>query len=198
MPARDDDHAASLGERGYKEAWSPFGDPDAQDADPEVRSRFFGKYRGVVENNIDPLGRGRLLVKVADPLGLISTNWAMPCVPFAGPMMNAYSRPLPGTGVWVEFEQGDPQRPIWTGFFWGAPHTLGVAAEAAQAAAPVVPVITLETGKNGITISEVPLGPYGGLSLRVGTTTIVLTEAGVMITAPAFVVNGTALVVTGP
>jgi Type VI secretion system/phage-baseplate injector OB domain len=205
VPATNDQD--SLGESGYREAWSPFGDPDARDPDPEVRSRFFGKYRGTVMNNKDPLNRGRLLVQVVDVLGLGSSSWAMPCVPFAGLAMGSFSCPLPGTGVWVEFEQGDPQKPIWTGCFWGPPHTMGLAGEAAFALpfVPAPPVITLETGKNGISISEVPLGLLGSVNIRCGATSIMMTDAALVITAPAvaittaaFTVNKTALVVAGP
>src|SRR5262249_36988158 len=44
--------------------------------------------------------------------------WAMPCVPYAGDGVGFYSLPEQGTGVWVEFEGGDPSYPVWTGFFW--------------------------------------------------------------------------------
>ena len=37
-----------LGHSGYMESFNPFGEPAAQDPDPEVRKRFFGKYRGSV------------------------------------------------------------------------------------------------------------------------------------------------------
>ena len=201
-PQPKDPH--SLGAHGYKEGWGPFGDPDAQDPDPEVRTRFFGKYRGTVMNAVDPLGKGRLLVQVVDVFGPLISNWAMPCVPFAGLAMGAYARPIKGTGVWVEFEQGDPQMPIWTGFFWGPPLTMGTAGKAAQAV-PETPVVTLETVTSGISISDIPLGPLGNLSIRCGPVSIMMTPATVSITAPAvsirtplFSVNGTALTVTGP
>jgi uncharacterized protein involved in type VI secretion and phage assembly len=83
-----------------------------------VRGRYFGKYRGTVEGNADETQRGRLLVKVPAVLGDLKV-WAMPCVPYAGDAVGFYSLPKQGTGVWVEFEAGDPSYPIWTGFFWG-------------------------------------------------------------------------------
>jgi len=79
---------------------------------------FFGKYRGVVADNDDPTGRGRLLIKVPAVMGG-EPVWAMPCVPYAGTNMGLYMMPEPGTGVWVEFEAGDPSYPIWVGCFWG-------------------------------------------------------------------------------
>lgn len=83
-----------------------------------VRGHFFGKYRGTVSDNDDPTSRGRLKVKVPAVLGDVEV-WAMPCVPYAGNGVGFYSLPEPDTGVWIEFEAGDPSYPIWTGCFWG-------------------------------------------------------------------------------
>ena len=82
-----------------------------------IRTRHFGKYRGVVTDNADPTSRGRLKVKVPAVLGELEV-WALPCVPYAGKGVGFYSLPEAGTGVWVEFEAGDPSYPIWTGCFW--------------------------------------------------------------------------------
>lgn len=81
--------------------------------------RFFGKYRGKVANNIDPLYRGRLQVSVPSILGDNNLSWAMPCVPYAGKNVGFYAMPSINTNVWVEFEEGDPDYPIWSGCFWG-------------------------------------------------------------------------------
>ena len=82
-----------------------------------VRGHFFGKYRGTVSDNDDPSKVGRLKVKVPAVLDDVEV-WAMPCVPYAGDGVGFYSLPEAGTGVWVEFEAGDPSYPVWTGFFW--------------------------------------------------------------------------------
>src|SRR5688500_12525 len=84
-----------------------------------MEGKYYGKHRGLVLNNIDPMQKARLLVQVPDVLGLGTSSWAMPCVPIAGPQMGVYVVPLIGSGVWVEFEGGDPDYPIWTGGFWG-------------------------------------------------------------------------------
>jgi uncharacterized protein involved in type VI secretion and phage assembly len=83
-----------------------------------VRSHFFGKYRGIVSDTADPTERGRLKVRVPAVLGDLEV-WAMPCVPYAGEGVGFYALPNAGTGVWVEFEGGDPSYPVWTGCFWG-------------------------------------------------------------------------------
>ena len=82
-----------------------------------IRNRYFGKYRGTVADNNDPTSRGRLKVRVPAVLGDLEV-WAIPCVPYAGNGVGFYSLPESGTGVWVEFEAGDPSYPIWTGCFW--------------------------------------------------------------------------------
>jgi Type VI secretion system/phage-baseplate injector OB domain len=82
-----------------------------------VRNRYFGKYRGLVTDNNDPTNRGRLKVRVQAVLGDLEV-WAMPCVPYAGDQVGSYTLPASGSGVWVEFEGGDPSYAVWTGWFW--------------------------------------------------------------------------------
>ena len=82
-----------------------------------VRYRHFGKYRGTVTDNADPTNRARLKVRVPAVLGDLEL-WAMPCVPYAGDKVGFFFMPEAGTGVWVEFEAGDPSYPVWSGFFW--------------------------------------------------------------------------------
>ncbi|WP_433796245.1 phage baseplate assembly protein V [Actinoplanes sp. CA-252034] len=82
-----------------------------------VRHRHFGKFRGTVTDNVDSTSRGRLKVRVPAVLGELE-SWAMPCVPYAGVKVGLFLMPETGTGVWVEFEAGDPSYPIWSGFFW--------------------------------------------------------------------------------
>jgi hypothetical protein len=84
-----------------------------------LRRRYFGKHRGMVVSNNDPVRLGRLKVTVD---GIIDSGglWAWPCVPYAGPRVGFYCLPPEGALVWVEFEGGDPSFPIWTGCLWAA------------------------------------------------------------------------------
>ena len=81
---------------------------------------FYGKYRGVVTNNKDPNGLGRIQVKVQDVLGDKESGWAMPSVPYAGKGVGLYLIPPKDAFVWIEFEHGDPDYPIWCGCFWAS------------------------------------------------------------------------------
>ncbi|MEO8258890.1 MAG: phage baseplate assembly protein V [Acidobacteriota bacterium] len=88
-----------------------------------VERRFYGKYRGFVVRNEDPRYLGRVTLRVPSVLGPdVVTGWAMPCVPYGG-QKNQGSLYVPevGAGVWVEFEEGDLEFPIWVGTFWSAP-----------------------------------------------------------------------------
>lgn len=82
-----------------------------------MESRVYGKYRGVVVENVDPDKMGRLQVSVENVLGA-EKAWALPCVPYAGKGVGWLFLPEVGTNVWVEFEGGDIGQPIWTGCFW--------------------------------------------------------------------------------
>lgn len=84
-----------------------------------MRSRFFGKYRGVVSNVDDPEKMGRIQAQVPEILHEEVSPWALPATPFAGPGHGLVLIPEVGDGVWIEFEGGDPSRPIWTGGWWG-------------------------------------------------------------------------------
>jgi Type VI secretion system/phage-baseplate injector OB domain len=81
---------------------------------------FYGKYRGIVINNQDPQQMGRLQAMVPEVLGEVPSGWALPSAPYAGIGAGLFAVPMTGAGVWIEFEAGDPSRPIWTGCWWAA------------------------------------------------------------------------------
>ncbi|MDW8323755.1 MAG: phage baseplate assembly protein V [Burkholderiales bacterium] len=84
--------------------------------------RAFGKYRGHVVDNEDPQRLGRLRVRVPALLGDAVTAWALPCMPCGGAAGHGwFCVPEVGAQVWVEFEGGDLNYPIWVGTFWQQP-----------------------------------------------------------------------------
>lgn len=89
----------------------------------KVEKRFYGKYRGFVVDNADPEQLGRLKARVPSVLGEdVVTGWAMPCAPYGGDSGQGFLFiPEVDAGVWVEFEEGDLEFPIWVGTFWSKP-----------------------------------------------------------------------------
>jgi hypothetical protein len=88
-----------------------------------MENRYYGKYRGIVRDTADPEGLGRLRALVPSVLGPdVLTGWAVPCVPYGGASDTGTQLvPEVGAGVWVEFEEGDLEFPIWAGTFWSRP-----------------------------------------------------------------------------
>ena len=144
--------------------------------------QFVGKYRATVLNNIDPLGQGRILVTVPDVSSIAPSSWAMPA---SAP--NDSSTPAPGSGVWIEFEQGDPDYPIWSGGFVGSalPNEVPIASKLSP---PGVPQRTIGTPlQHSITVSD---SPATGIMMKTpGTAMITITDAGGII-----ITNGTAAI----
>ena len=184
----DDRTMADLGYREGPNFWGADSVPD--DMGDGGAKKFFGKYRGTVVNNVDPKRQNRLLVQVVDVLGLFPSSWAMPCLPIGGLQFGAYMVPPIGAGVWVEFEQGNPSKPIWTGFFTGAPSDPPLAA---QLTVPGAPTVVFGTpGQASVTISDVPIAPMKGpgVMLRSGATILVVDTTGVQIIGPTVQVTG--------
>lgn len=86
------------------------------------RDRYFGKYRAFVRDNNDPERIGRVRLEIPTILGSGKDNWsdwASPCLPFGGnDDFGMFLIPDEGASVWAEFEGGNPQFPIWTGFWF--------------------------------------------------------------------------------
>ncbi|NMF85092.1 phage baseplate assembly protein V [Nodosilinea sp. P-1105] len=120
--------------------------------------QFFGKYRGKVTATKDPLHLGRVQVQVPAIFGEGRHSWAMPCTPYAGQDIGLFMVPPVNTNIWVEFEGGDPDYPIWSGCFWGE----GELPKAAQVEQPeevqvfrtagVTLTVSREKNKEGVTL----------------------------------------------
>jgi uncharacterized protein involved in type VI secretion and phage assembly len=166
--------------------------------------KYFGKYRGMVVNNVDPLQQARVQVQVPDVMGLNAFSWAMPCLPFTGRQMGMVCLPQIGAGVWVEFEQGDPDYPVWTGGWYANPSEVPALA---LAGLPGSPSVLLQTqGQQTLMLSDVP-GPTGGILLKTTAGAMIsISAAGITISngqgativlaGPSVTVNAGALVVT--
>jgi len=155
-------------------------------------THLYGKYRGTVIDNVDPLQIGRLLVQVPDVSNVIPSTWAMPCVPFSGIQCGFFVVPPIGAGVWIEFEQGNSDYPIWTGGFWGSASEVPALALAGP---PGVQQIVIQSfTENTLMISDVP-GPTGGILLKSNTGALIaINDTGITISNG----QGATIVLTGP
>jgi uncharacterized protein involved in type VI secretion and phage assembly len=158
-------------------------------ADPK---RYYGKYRGVAINNIDPMKIGRINVQVPDVLGPGISSWAMPCFAFTGKQMGAFCLPQIGAGVWVEFEQGNPDFPIWTGCYY---HNFGEVPAMVTASTPGLDNVTFQTTlQNTFMISDTP-GPTGGIILKTTTGALIsINDIGITLSNG----KGATIVMAGP
>ncbi len=137
---------------------------------------FYGKYRGIVTDINDPLMIGRIKANVPDVMGDQESGWAMPCAPFGGNQMGFFALPSVGAGVWIEFEHGDPEYPIWSGCWWGS-----VAEMPPLLLAPPYKKLMIVTeGGQSITLDDTP--GIGGITLETSSgQKIVLSATGLEI-----------------
>lgn len=137
---------------------------------------FFGKYRGIVTDINDPLMLGRVRARVPDVFGDAESGWAMPCAPFGGSGMGFFALPAAGAGVWIEFEHGDPDYPIWVGCWFGS--VADVPPD--LLAPPYKKVLIVTSGGQSITLDDTP--GIGGITLQTsGGQKFVLSATGIEI-----------------
>ena len=159
-----------------------------------LRSRFYGKYRGIV-SAVDA-STMRIKAKVPSVLGETETGWCMPCVPYAGPKTGFAFLPETGSGVWIEFEGGDVSYPIWVGGYWreteypadAAPH-VKVIVTAAQHKL----IFDDDDAKRSITLSD---QNGNTVTLDSSGTTIANGQSKVVVSTAKVSVNNDALKVT--
>jgi len=160
-----------------------------------LRNRFYGKYRGSVTDVDDPTTMGRIKAKIPAVLGDQESGWCMPCVPYAGDGVGMAFIPEVGSGVWIEFEQGDVSYPVWTGCYWRS-------GEMPSDATPTVKtikttsghLITLDDDAQTITIKDPNENSVtmdtSGITLTRGATTVVVSDSEVNINNGALEVMG--------
>jgi uncharacterized protein involved in type VI secretion and phage assembly len=155
---------------------------------------YYGKYRGKVENNIDPQRLGRIQVSVPSVLGDGQLSWAMPCTPYGGSQVGWFALPPVNSSVWVEFEEGDPDYPIWSGCFWGSGDV---------PASPLKDELkVLKTDTATITIDDTPgkggikIETTAGMKIEIGASGIEINNgqgASIKLQGPKVTINDSAL-----
>lgn len=157
-----------------------------------LRTRFYGKYRGLV-TDVDAATM-RVKASVPSVLGATTTGWCMPCVPYAGPNVGFAFLPEVGSGVWIEFEGGDPSYPIWVGGFWNQgeiPADAGAQVKVLVTAAPHE--LKFDDSQGSITITD-PNGntatlDSSGITLSNGSEQVVISSSSVSINSGALEVQ---------
>jgi hypothetical protein len=156
-----------------------------------------GLYRGTVTLNTDPEFRGRLMLTIPDVLSFSPSTWVEPCTPLSGPTgpaMGVYMVPAVGAGVWVMFEHGDVNLPVWIGCRFD---TAANVPPLALLGNPLDPTIHIQSLlQHSISISDVPPTPAtGGIVLKSTTgAMIVVNDSGIFINNG----KGATITLTGP
>ena len=149
-----------------------------------LRTRFYGKYRGIV-SKVDA-STMRIKAQVPSVLGEQDTGWCMPCVPYAGPGVGFAFLPETGSGVWIEFEGGDVSFPIWVGGYWRQGEFPGDAADHVKVIVTKAPhKLELNDDQGSITLSD-PNGntvtlDSSGITLANGQSTVVVSSSSVSV-----------------
>jgi hypothetical protein len=180
--------------------------------------KFYGIYRATVINNVDPMQQGRILVTVPDVGSVTPSTFVNPCVPLAGKQEGTFMVPQIGASVWIQFEAGDPDKPVWMGGSWPNPGFVPTAA--LLLVEPPGQTIVFQTSlQQLLMISDAPPLPMqapvpaptppgtGGIVLRSPTgAMIVVNDTGIYINnakgatvelmGPSVLINKVALVVT--
>jgi hypothetical protein len=174
---------------------------DQQDCKGEGK-KFYGKYRGKVVDNLDPEVLGRIMAEVA-AVPLSELNWAMPCTPYAGPQVGFYTIPPIGANVWIEYEGGDPNFPIWSGCFWGelevpmqAPPTIKIFKTQFITMilndVPEIGGFTLECIDPAVTTPLSMTFNSEGITLTCPESVVTMTPESITLTVPESVISMTA------
>ena len=140
-------------------------------------TKHYGKYRGKVADTQDPLGRGRIRARVP-AISDKDLTWAEPCTPYAGPQVGWYAIPPLGADVWIEFERGEPDYPIWTGCFWGGGDPEIMPPEAT---APEVKVF--QTDKMALALDDQEVRLTVKMETEAGEMKLVMDKEGIVLTA---------------
>jgi len=175
-------------------AAAPVPDRALEDLLEHLRTRFHGLYRGIVRENEDPAGLGRIKAQVPSVLGNVESGWCMPCVPYAGPEVGLAFLPEVGSGVWIAFEGGDVSYPIWVGCYWRKGELPSDVAPDVKVLVTKAPLeIKLDDGAQSITITDSSGNAVtldgSGIKLSHGEQQVLIDDASVSVNEGALEVT---------
>ncbi len=157
-----------------------------EDLVEHLRTRFHGLYRGIVTQNSDSSGYGRIKALVPSVLGSVESAWCWPCVPYAGDSVGFAFLPEVGSGVWIAFEGGDVSFPIWVGCYWrNGQLPSDVAPDVKVIATASGLEIKLDDGQQSITITDgngnTVTMDSSGITLANGSQQVVVDDSSVSV-----------------
>ena len=152
----------------------------------------YGLRRGVVTNVVDPLFLGRVQVR-PDGHGDGRLSWAQVCSPYAGDGVGLFAVPPMGASVWIGFEDGDPDKAVVLGGFWGTqesppgdglPTTKAFATDSVSVTVSDLPGaggLTIEVGPPAVPVAMKLACTASGIELSIGASKIVLSPTSVSV-----------------
>jgi uncharacterized protein involved in type VI secretion and phage assembly len=166
-------------------------DPLLQELIDQVRSRFYGKYRGVVTDVDASTMRIKAAVPSVLPVG--GTGWCMACVPYAGPQTGFVMIPEVGSGVWIEFEGGDVSCPVWVGMYWQSGEIPSAASATVKSIITTAGSIAMDTDAGSITITDAQQNTVvldsSGVTSTSGASNVAIGASGVSLNDGSFEVS---------
>lgn len=166
-------------------------DPLLQELIDQVRSRFYGKYRGVVTDVDASTMRIKAAVPSVLPMG--GTGWCMACVPYAGPQTGFVMMPEVGSGVWIEFEGGDVSCPVWVGMYWQSGEIPSAASATVKSIITTAGSIAMDTDAGSITITDAQQNTVvldsSGVTSTSGASNVAIGASGVNVNDGSFEIS---------
>lgn len=143
-----------------------------------MKKLYYGKYRAKVVDIQDPEARGRIRVMCPKVLGNYKSAWCLPCVPVAYDLGGDFVLPKLGEFVWVEFESGEVDKPIYTGGLWSANKTPSDSYNEKER--------LITWGECKIEMNE----DTNTIKISVGSSVIIINESSIQINSPSVTANG--------
>lgn len=138
--------------------------------------KYIGKYRAIVCDNQDPKNMGRIRVCCPKVYGDFISNWCTPCIPYLTEGEGMFRLPRVNDAVWIEFEECDPNKPIWIGS-WCTPNNTPYILDTPVEGELLIKInnnivklsedqITLTRGKNEIILDNSSITLHGNVNIK--------------------------------
>lgn len=143
-----------------------------------MKSLFYGKYRAKVVDIRDPEKRGRIRVMCPKVLGNAKSAWCEPCIPIAYDLGGDFALPKIGEFVWIEFEAGNADKPIYIGGLWSTDKTPSPTYNEKER--------LITWGKCKLEMNE----DTNTIKVSVGSSVLIIDENSIQMVSPSVTVNG--------